>query len=312
MVPRRWLATLATLALLTAPAAAQDRVERRAALDELGRGTAAFRAGDIVAATQHWSEAVRVCRQIGAADIEAQALSRRGEAYRIEGYFRDAGSDLQTALARAQQSGDQALIAATSGALGNLAFMSHRSAVAEPLLKRSRDLAARLRDPEIVAASENDLGNLYAVTKRPSEAASAYGEAIRNAETARDETLAATAEINAARLALGQGDWARAAQLLSQAVDRLDRSPPCYSRGMALISAGSAVLDRPGNLSPDAQAIAYRAFRLAAQTADSLHNATLSSRVSPSGVRWPHGSFQSRRNRGQPLRLKPTCRRCWQ
>jgi CHAT domain-containing protein len=277
MLLRRWLATLATLALLTAPATAQDRGERSAALDELGRGTAAFRAGDIVAATQHWSEAVRVCRQIGAPDIEAQALSRRGEAYRIEGYFRDASSDLQTALARAQQSGDQALIAATSGALGNLAFMSHRSAVAEPLLKRSRDLAARLRDPEIVAASENDLGNLYAATKRPSEAASAYGEAIRNAEAARDETLAATAQINAARLAYGGDDWARAGPLLSQAVDRLDRSPPSYSRGMALISAGSVVFERPANPAPDAQAIAYRAFRSAAQTADSLHNATLSS-----------------------------------
>ena len=65
MLSRRWLATLVTLALLTAPATAQDRGERSAALDELGRGTAAFRAGDIVAATQHWSEAVRVCRHRG-------------------------------------------------------------------------------------------------------------------------------------------------------------------------------------------------------------------------------------------------------
>src|SRR6516165_5118947 len=215
--------------------------------------------------------------QIGASDIEAQALSRRGEAYRMEGYFRDAGSDLQAALTKAEQSGDQALIAATSGALGNLAFMSHRSAAAEPLLKRSRDLAMRLRDPEIVAASDNDLGNLYVATKRPTEAARAYDEAIRNAEAAHDEPLAATAEINAARLALGHDDWARAAPLLSRAVDRLEQSPPSYSRGMALISAGSAVFELPGRLPPDAQAIAYRAFHLAAQTADALHNAALSS-----------------------------------
>ena len=277
MVLRYCIALIAVLGLLVASAQAQVGGGRSIALDELGRGTAAFRAGDIVAATQHWSEAVRVCRQIGAPDIEAQALSRRGEAYRVEGYFRDAGTDLQTALAKAEESGDRALIAAASGALGNLAFMSRRSAVAEPLLKRSRDLADRLHDPDIVAASENDLGNLYAATKRPTEAASAYGEAIRNADAARDEALAATAEINAARLALGQRDMVHATSLLAHAVDRLEALAPAYSRGMALISAGSAVFELPGRLPPDAQAIAYRAFHLAAQTADTLHNATLSS-----------------------------------
>jgi CHAT domain-containing protein len=245
---------------------------RSAALDDIGRGTAAFRSGDIVAATQHWSEAIRVCRQIGAPDIEAQALSRRGEAYRL-----DADRDLRAALAKAEESGDQAMIAASSGALGNLAIMSRRTTVAEPLLKRSRDLASRLRDHKTLAAADNDLGNLYAATGRPVEAASAYREAIRNAEAAPDETLAATAEINAARLASGRGDAARAASLLSHAVDRLERSPRSYSRGMALISAGSVVFERTGSISPDAQQIAYHAFQLTAQTADAIHNPTLSS-----------------------------------
>jgi hypothetical protein len=103
----------------------------------------------------------------GAVDLEAQALARRGEAYRIEGYFRDASRDLQVALDKAAQSNGQALIAAASGALGNLALMSRRAAAAEPLLKRSRDLAGRLRDPAILTASNNDLGNLYTSTGRP-------------------------------------------------------------------------------------------------------------------------------------------------
>jgi hypothetical protein len=94
MLPRRWLTALSALALLAAPTAAQDHVERGTALDELGRRTAAFRAGDIVLAT-HRSEAVRVCHQIGASDIEAQALSRHREAYGVEGYFLDARRDLE-------------------------------------------------------------------------------------------------------------------------------------------------------------------------------------------------------------------------
>ena len=169
-----WAGLFVVTLFAIGPAVAQVPSERSAALDYLGRGTAAYRAGDIVAATRHWSDAIRLCRLSGDTDLEAQALARRGEAYRVEGYYRDASSDLQEALAKAEQSHDQALIAAASGALGNLAFMSRRTAVAEPLLERSRDLASRLHDWTTLAASENDLGNLYASTSRPSAAAGAY------------------------------------------------------------------------------------------------------------------------------------------
>jgi tetratricopeptide (TPR) repeat protein len=271
------IAALAVVLLGVRASEAQVEAGRAAALDYLGRGTAAFRAGDIIAAARHWSEAIRLCRLSGAPDLEAQALARRGEAYRVEGYFRDASSDLQAALAKAEQSKDQALIAASSGALGNLAFMSRRTALAEPLLKRSRDLASRLRDPAILAASDNDLGNLYASTGRPAEAVSAYAEAITSAEAASDYALAATAETNAARLALRRKDAARATALLTRAVDTLERLPASYSRGMALVSAGSAVFEGEGRIPPDAQMVASRAFRAAADTAEALHNATLSS-----------------------------------
>ena len=256
---------------------AQVEAGRETALDYLGRGTAAFRAGDIIAATRHWSEAIRLCRLSGAVDLEAQALARRGEAYRIEGYFRDANNDLQAALDKAEQSNDEALIAAASGALGNLTFMSRRTATAEPLLKRSRDLAGRLRDPAILAASNNDLGNLYASTGRPAEAAAAYDAAIAGAAAAHDDALTATAETNAARLALRRKDTAQATALLTRAVETLERSPPSYERGMALVSAGSAVFEDEGRIPSDIEAVAARAFRIAAANADALHNPTLSS-----------------------------------
>jgi hypothetical protein len=75
----------ATLACSVFRAAAQIDSGRAAALDYLGRGTAAFRAGDMIAATRDWSEAIRWCRAAGAPDLEAQALARRGEAYRVAG-----------------------------------------------------------------------------------------------------------------------------------------------------------------------------------------------------------------------------------
>jgi CHAT domain-containing protein len=259
------------------PATSQGPADRAAALDYLGRGTAAFRAGDIVAATQHWSDAIRLCRQSGDTDLEAQALARRGEAYRLEGYYRDASGDLQTALAKAEQSGDQALIAATSGAIGNLAFMSRRTATAEPFLKRSRDIATRSSNWTILAASENDLGNLYASTGRQAEAAVAYNEAISSAEAGHDAALAATAETNAARLALRGNDVARATALLTRAVDTLGALPPSYADGLALVAAGSAIFEGQGAISAEGQAVAERAFRAAAAMADTPRNFTIAS-----------------------------------
>lgn len=271
------VAFIAAIALSGSPSTAQVGSARQQALDDIGRGAAAFQAGDLVAATQHWSQAIQLCRQAGASDLEAQALARRGEAYRVAGYFRDARNDLNAALDKAEQQGDQKLIAATTGALGNLAFMARRSAIAEPLLLRSRDLARQLGDLETLAASSNDLGNLYASAGRPDEAAAAYREAARAADKAHDEALAATVEINSARLALGRHDEAGALPLLTRAVDRLDRAPPSWGRNMALVSAGSVLFDSPGKLSNEAQAIAYRAFRAAAASAGASHDWTLTS-----------------------------------
>ena len=261
--------------IAAAPARASD--DRALALDALGQGTAAFRMGDIVAATRYWSDAIRLCRRSGDADLEAQALARRGEAYRVAGYYRDASSDLRAALAKAEQSGDERLVAAASGALGNLAFISQRTAVAEPLLDRSRELAGRLHDWPTLAASENDLGNLYAATGRPDAAARAYRAAIADATTAGEGQLAATAETNAARLALRRGDPAPATGLLSQAVAMLQREPPSFAAGMALVSAGSAVFETRGAIPGVAEAVAERAFDAAAATAETLHNPVLAS-----------------------------------
>jgi hypothetical protein len=46
------------LGIAAAPARASD--DRALALDYLGQGTAAFRMGDIVAATRYWSDAIRL------------------------------------------------------------------------------------------------------------------------------------------------------------------------------------------------------------------------------------------------------------
>jgi CHAT domain-containing protein len=65
--------------------------------------------------------------------------------------------------------------------------------------------------------------------------------------------------------------------VLNRAVDTLERLPPSYGRGMALVSAGSAVFEGERSLTPEARAVASRSFRAAMDTAEALHNAGLSS-----------------------------------
>ena len=271
------LLLLLALILLAVPTAARSDDGRGVALDYLGRGTAAFRAGDTAGAVQNWSQAIRLAQAAGAADIEVQALARRGEVYRVEGHFRDAGNDLRAALTKAEQNGDQSLIAAVSGALGGLELASGHSDVAEPLLKRSRDLTRGLGDHAGLAAADVDLGDLYVATGRLGAAADLYAEAVASAQAAGDATLAATAEINTARLSSRRNDAAGAAVLLARALGRLEAVPSSYSRGLVLMSAGSVALEHAGNLPANLQNLAHRAFEAAARTAEALHNARLAS-----------------------------------
>src|SRR5580658_8692795 len=89
----------AAMLLAGAQATAQTPNGRDRVLDQLARGTAAFRAGDLAGASEQWSQAIQSARQIGAVDLEAQALARRGEASRVAGYLNNATSDLRAALA---------------------------------------------------------------------------------------------------------------------------------------------------------------------------------------------------------------------
>lgn len=257
------------------PARAAGGSDRAAALDYLGRGKAAFRVGDFAAATQDWTRTIRICRALGDSDTEAEALTRRGEAFRVAGHYKEATVDLEAALKAAELSGDDGLLAAASGALGNLAFILRRSAAAEPLLRRSHALATRLGDAGILAASANDLGNLYAATGRAAAAQGAYREAIAAAGKADDIALAATAASNLARLLVQDGDAAQAPGLLSRAVEALSRLAPSQQQASGLIAAAAVVFERAGAPDPAMAAIVEQALERAEASAETLHSPML-------------------------------------
>jgi CHAT domain-containing protein len=280
---RRPALAFAMLAWLAAPGAAQvpsaqAPMGRDAALADLDRGTAAFRAGDMTGAEHAWSHAAELAHEASAPDIVAQALVRRGEMYRTQGYLRNAFVDLKAALAGADASGNTQLIAAASGALGSLELAARQTGSAEMLLLKSRRLARQSADQQTLAASDNDLGNLYVQTGRPAEAAAAYAEAEASAEAAGNITLAAAADVNRARLALQLDNVGAAARLLSQAIDRLQQIAPSYAGAMALVSAGTAVLDYQISASSRGAlpvSLARRALLAAAAAGEALHDAAI-------------------------------------
>jgi CHAT domain-containing protein len=281
MMAFRWLALSVSLMLATATcrAWAGPADDRATALDLIGRGATAFKAGDAAAATRDWTDAVRFCRAAGDQRLEADALARRGEAWRVAGHFREAGDDLAAAVAIAGATGDQYLLAASKGALGDLALASRRTATAEPLLRESFAAARTMNDVSLMAASSNDLGNLYSATGRGALAAGAYADAVRYADAAGNPGLAAIAETNAGRLALSGGDAPHAVVLLRDAVGRLTRMDRTYQVGFALVAAGSAASagDQP---SPALREIAASAFAAAPGIAGQLANPALESLAS--------------------------------
>ncbi|MFL5282781.1 MAG: CHAT domain-containing protein, partial [Rhodopila sp.] len=281
MIKARQTLIGATLALLSkvSPALPSPREDRQAILDLLGHGTAAFGAGDITAATRYWTEAIRLCQLAGAPQLEAEALARRGEAYRIDGQFREAEKDMTAALHQAQRAGDEFLLAAASGALGSLYLVLRRMDLAQRWLQESQARAHRLGNAALAGASANDLGNLYAATAQPEQAKRFYAEAVTCAEATGDGVLAATAEANTARLALDHNDPDWAADLLRRATDRLLRMEPSYPVGLALIAVGMTALAYAGDGPLPARLFgaSQQAFEEARGIADRLGNAVLGS-----------------------------------
>jgi len=242
----------------------------------------AYRTGDLLAATRHWTEAARLCRIAGDTSGETDALASRGEVYQTMGQLHDAAADLASALTRAQQAKDPARIAAISGAQGSLAFQARDLEQARTLLERSLDLARTTHLPAIAAASANNLGNVEAASGNPEEAEQAYTEAAAAAREAGDRALLATALINRARIGVSRGPGLL--PLLDDAARATSALPDGHEKALDLIAIGH--MAEPPRLAPhDAlfkarTRIAYDSLQQGARLAATLHDPRASSLAS--------------------------------
>jgi len=260
-----WLVVCCMALLLVLPAA--GAAERDDALRYLARGTDAYRLGDIVEATQEWSQAIAFCRLDSDRDLEIEARGRRGEAFEMLGHVEAAIGDLEPALAAARVLNDQRRIAALAGALGNAYFHARRLTESEPLLVESLALARANSAREIEAASANNWGNLVAAQGRDAEAIAAYGEAtgmgLRGA-------FQATALTNRARVELRLGHAPQARSDLAGASHELALLPDGPDEALALVAVGRVAMSAPAG-DEAAQNLAYDALMAASAIGERLH-----------------------------------------
>ena len=273
------LAALITLlSVVPSAAAANDRAVAIAALKD---GVDRLRSGQITEAMQSWTTAIDVSTRVRLDDIAAEAFGRRGEINRVIGHPREALADLRCAKIFADRFGDRLLRAGSAGALGGLLFrignltttgcpfnpsenQSQDTEDPQILLNDSLKLARQYPpDLRLVAAAANDLGNLTATrvsqsyevsSSAPRRMAEAhFQEALEAASAAGDQTLAATAEINLAHLALAASGATGSATLNSakrhakaliiNAVQRLLPLAQSDAVATVLIAAGSVSSD---------------------------------------------------------------------
>jgi CHAT domain-containing protein len=246
----------------------------------IGKGTDAYRMGDLAEAARSWSEAIQLCRLAGDTAAETATLARRGEALGLMGQLRAAEGDLREALLQAEKLNDPAQLAAISGALGNIYFQTHDFSAARPLLERSLSLARTAHREAVIAASANNLGNVaLASGDMQKNAALYYDMSVGAASASGDTALEATALTNKARVLLREGEEKAALDDLETALRLEAGRPVSADTAYAVIAIGRLALQNFVR-SPNADrslAIAESAFRSAENMAAQLRDSRISS-----------------------------------
>jgi len=290
-----WLLTF-WLILTATPAAAESTHTA------VATGIAAAEHGNLANAIAHWTQALNSVPK-DALRQRSEIFIRRGEAYRVMGYYPKAAADFQNALQLARKADDPAREALALSALGNTYLLARnarsfvgalRNLDAEPLLQESLTLAEAHGLSGIAAVSANYLGNLYlraavnakntaANTTEESErvlqqsrskqhftaARRSYQTSLRLSQAATNPTLEVTARVNLARLETAAERFDQALSELRKAYAEANSITAKNEKAEALIAIGY-VAQQLENLSIKNDNIRWRLSESALRNADAL------------------------------------------
>ena len=201
-------------------------------------GSQAYQHGDFEQAVERWTSAEAAYERSAARPEQIDALIRLSEAYQSLGRYRTAAIRLDQAKALAAHRDDSLLSIRIFWRTGSLYQAAGQHGEAERSLQESLRLARTLPQAALTAAILNDLGNLAASQGKFADALAAYTESFQTAQAVPVKLLAATSQVNAARVSMSLKQYRESKQRLDQAADILRGLEPSHEQISAFITVG--------------------------------------------------------------------------
>ncbi len=201
------------------------------------QGQEAFKHGAFSRAIAAWQPAAEAFRREANTNAEVRVALSLAAAHQGLGQQRGAVQILERALGRAEASGDTALVIAVKSRLGAALTLVLETERAELLLRQALGSAGAAQDTKSVAAILNDLGNCLAAQQKNEDALAAYEESLALARLTGNSWLAAQALCNAAGAALRSGDFQKADDFNTRALEEIGRLDASHAQGFLWLTA---------------------------------------------------------------------------
>ncbi len=211
---------------------------------------------------------------------QIDALIRLSEAYQSLGRYQTAAIRLDQAKALAAGTDNALLSIRILWRTGNLYQAGGQYAEAEQSLQESLRRAKTLSQAALTAAILNDLGNVAAAQGKFAAALASYTESFQTAQAVPAKLLAATSQVNAARVLLSSKQYRESKTRLDQAAGILRGLEPSHEQASVFITIGLTYAKlRAGlvELNTDLTLAAFQALHDAAKAADQLGDRRASS-----------------------------------
>ena len=244
------------------------------AVDQLMKdGSQAYQHGDFEQAVERWTEAAAVYEMSASRPEQIDALIRLSEAYQSLGRNRTAAIQLDQAKALAADTKDALLPIRILWRTGSLYQAGGQHAEAEQSLQEALRRAKSLTQGGLTAAILNDLGNLAVSQGKLAAALASYNESFQTAQAIPVKLLAATSQVNAARVLLSSKEYRESKVRLDQAAGILRGLEPSHEQANAFITVGLTYAKLRASLvqlNRELTLTAYQALHDAAKVADRL------------------------------------------
>jgi len=265
---KRSFLPVALAILLAGPAATASQTDK--ADQRWAQGEALSRDGNLEAAETPFEDAAEGYSRAGDSSDFVRAKIKLAAVYQALGRADLAYNTFQQANTVAKKLQDKSMLAAIDNGLGTLDILSSAADAddAEPLLKKSYDLAIAGDDAGLAADAANNLGNLYSYQLRYPEAEKQYERAM---QLASEPEGVCRSEGNLARVKLDEGDFEKAEKYAEAVANHAAKLPDSHDKAFLLIGAGYTFNKIGSQAHEDRLRLkAYEAYQAAAGTAERI------------------------------------------